>query len=280
MSLLARDHRLPHMFYLRAERPVYRHGIVALALAALVLLVASGARTASLIPLYAIGVFLGFTISQAGLVRHWRRSHEGRWRARMVLNGTGAVMTAIATGVFLATKFTAGAWAVTIAIPVMMLLFARTERYYREVAHELKLGLTPPPPRKRESVVIVPSSTVNLLTSKAISAALSMGDTVIAIGVGGNDEECHKIKRAWDEWQPGVPIEVLHDPSRSLIRSVVRYVKSIEDSDVGIVVLIPQIIPGKRRHEILHNQRGRLLEEVLKSRGTAVVAILPFRLHD
>ena len=107
-----------------------------------------------------------------------------------------------------------------------------------------------------------------------------MGDTVIAVGVGGDEDECHGIKRAWNDWEPGVPIEVIHDPGRSLVRSVVSYVKSIEDSDATIIVLIPQIIPGKRRHEILHNQRGRLLEAVLKARGTAVVAILPFRIHD
>ncbi|HEY8765404.1 MAG TPA: APC family permease [Solirubrobacteraceae bacterium] len=280
MSLLARDHRLPHLFYLRAERPVYRHGILALALAAVALLIASGARTTSLIPLYAIGVFIGFTISQIGLVRHWHRERPSHWRGRLALNGTGAVMTAIAGAVFLATKFLQGAWVITIAIPVLMVLFARTEGYYANVAHELRLGKTPPPPEKRDSIVVVPSSTVNLLTQRAVSAALSMGETVVAVAVAGDEDEADRIKRAWDEWQCGVSIEVLLDPHRSLIKTVVEYVKSVEDTDATITVLIPEIIPGKRRHEILHNQRGRLLEEVLKARGTVVVATLPFRIHD
>ena len=280
MSLLARDHRLPHLFYLRAERPVYRYGILALALVAVALLIASGARTTSLIPLYAIGVFIGFTISQIGLVRHWHRERPSHWRGRLALNGTGAVMTAIAGAVFLATKFLQGAWVITIAIPVLMVLFARTEGYYANVARELRLGKTPPPPRKQDSIVVVPSSTVNLLTQRAVSAALSMGETVVAVAVAGDEDEADRIKREWDDWQCGVSIEVLLDPHRSLIKTVVEYVKSVEDTDALITVLIPEIIPGKRRHEILHNQRGRLLEEVLKARGTVVVATLPFRIHD
>ncbi len=280
MSLLARDHRLPHAFYLRAERPVYRTGIVVLAVAAGLLLIAVSARTAELIPLYAIGVFIGFTISQIGLVRHWTRDHSAHWRARTVLNGAGAVMTAVAVVVFLISKFLEGAWVVTIAIPLLMLLYARTERYYENVALDLKLGRTPPHPQRRESIVVVPSSTVSLLTERAIGAALAMGETVVAVAVAGDEEESERIKRAWDEWSPGVPIEVLIDSHRSLVRSVLRYVRSVENEDATIIVLIPQIIPRKRRHEILHNQRGRLLESVLKVRASVVVATLPFRIHD
>jgi len=120
MSLLAKDHRLPHLFYLRAERPVYRHGIIALALAATALLIAVSAQTSRLIPLFTIGVFMGFTISQVGLVRHWRSLRPPRWQWRAGVNGAGAVMTAVAVVVFLSTKFLAGAWVVTIAIPLLM----------------------------------------------------------------------------------------------------------------------------------------------------------------
>ena len=280
MSLLARDHRLPHLFYLRAERPVYRYGIVALAIIAALLLVASGAHTTSLIPVYAIGVFIGFTISQVGLVRHWVSERQGRWRARLALNGTGAAMTAVAALVFLATKFLAGAWVLLIAVPLLMLLFSHTESYYENVARELRLGKTPPRPHKRESIVVVPAATVNLLTERAVSAALSLGETVVAVGVAGDQEEVDQIMQAWNDWEPGIAIEIVLDPKRSLIRSVVRYVRSIEGTDATITVLIPEIIPTKRRHEILHNQRGRLLEEVLKTHCSVVVATLPFRIHD
>lgn len=280
MSLLAKDNRLPHLFYLRAERPVYRYGILALALLAALLLVAVNAETERLIPLFTIGVFIGFTISQVGLVRHWVTARPGRWRLRVALNGLGASLTALAVLVALLTKFTHGAWIVALAIPLLILLFWRIERYYARVGSELRIGKTPPPPRKRQSIVIIPISTVNVLTERAVSAALSMGETVVAVAVAGDEEECEEIRRQWDEWQSGVPIEVLLDPHRSLIRTVLGYIKSVENEDATITVLIPEIIPSKRRHEILHNQRGRILESVLTGRTDVVVATIPFHVRD
>jgi hypothetical protein len=169
---------------------------------------------------------------------------------------------------------------VTIAVPLLMLLFWRTERYYEAVAVDLELGHTPSLPRRRTSIVIVPTSTVNLLTQQALSAALSFGEKVVGVAVAGDEQESELIKRAWVQWNCAVPLEVLIDPHRSLVRSVLRYVESI-GSDATIMVLIPQIIPNKRRHEILHNQRARLLESVLKARTDGVViATLPFHIHD
>jgi amino acid transporter len=281
MSLLARDNRLPHLFYLRAERPVYRYAISALALAATGLLIAVSAETNRLIPLFTIGVFIGFTISQVGLVRHWRETRPPRWRLRAAVNGTGAVMTAIAVIVFLSTKFLAGAWVVTIAIPLLMFLFWHIESYYARVASALQLGRTPGMPRRQRSIVIVPTSTITLLTQQALSTALSLGETVVAVAVAGDQEESEQLKHHWEQWKCAVPLEVLLDPHRSLVRTVLRYVESIETQDATITVLIPEIIPGKRRHEILHNQRGRLLETALKSHTTdVVVATLPFHIHD
>jgi hypothetical protein len=280
MSLLAKDHRLPHLFYLRAERPVYRYGILALALAAAVLLVVVNADTNRLIPLFTIGVFIGFTISQVGLVRRWWGMRPSHWRVRIAINSSGATMTAVAVVVFLATKFLAGAWIVTIVIPLLMLLFWRIENYYTEVARELRLGLSPDIPRRRESVVIVPTSTVNLLTERALSAALSLGQTVVAVAVAGDADEAEEIRREWGQWKCSVPLEVLLDPHRSIVRTMLRYVESINAEDTTITVLIPDIVPRRRRHEILHNQRGRVLAEVLKSRTDVVVATLPFHMHE
>jgi amino acid transporter len=280
MSLLARDNRLPHMFYLRAEKPVYRHGILALAFGALVLVVATSAQVNSLIPLYAIGVFIGFTLSQLGLVRLWISTKPEHWRRRITINGTGMVMTGTAACVFLASKFLEGAWIVCIAVPLLVSMFRSIETYYDDVADELKLGLTPPHPHRRESIVIVPTSTVNVLSEKALSAALSMGQTVVAVAVAGDEEERKEIIKQWATWRCDVPLEVLIDPHRSLIRSVLRYVRKIEHEDATITVLIPELVPRKRRHEILHNQRGRLLASVLKARTDVVIATLPMHLHD
>jgi amino acid transporter len=280
MSLLAKDHRLPHMFYLRAERPVYRYGIVVLAFGAMLLLIAVNAETNRLIPLFTIGVFVGMTICQVGLVRHWRRERPPRWQARAALNATGAAMTSVAVVVALGTKFLEGAWVVVIAVPVLIVLFARTESYYAAVGRELELGRTPPRPTKRESIVIVPTSAVNLLTEEAISAAISLGGNVVAVAVAADEEERKQIIRNWNQWNCGISIEVLVDSHRSLIRSVLKYVESIHEEDAIVTVLIPEIIPRKRRHEILHNQRGRLLAAVLKVRTDVIVASLPFKLHD
>jgi amino acid transporter len=280
MSLLAKDHRLPHAFYLRAERPVYRIGILVLALLAALLLVAVDAKTVDLIPLYAIGVFVGFTLSQVGLVRFWLEQRPAHWRLRIGLNGLGALFTGVAVLIFLATKFLAGAWVVVVAVPLLVMLFARTESYYEQVGRELRLGLTPPLPTKRESIVIVPTSTVNLATTRAVSAAISLGDTVVALAVAADDEERKRIEAAWAEWKCGPPIEVVVDEHRSLIRTVLHYIESIEEPDAVVTVLIPEIVPRKRRHEILHNQRGRLLAAVLRSRTDVIVATLPFKLHD
>ena len=281
MSLLAKDNRLPHLFYLRAERPVYRFGIAALALAAMLLLIAVDAETIRLIPLFTIGVFMGFTISQVGLVRHWRRLRPPRWQLRVAVNGAGAVMTAVAVVVFLSTKFLAGAWVITLVIPLLMVLFWRTENYYGKVAGELQLGRTPGLPQRHGSVVIVPTTTVTLLTEQALSVALSLGETVIAVAVAGDEDEREHLRQAWGRWRCAVPLEVLLDPHRSLVRTVLQYVESIEAPGATVTVLIPQIIPTKRRHEILHNQRGRILEAALKARTSGiVVATLPFHIHD
>jgi hypothetical protein len=225
-------------------------------------------------------VFIGFTISQLGLVRHWLQERPDRWRGRAALNGLGAGLTALAVVVALLTKFTEGAWVVALAIPLLMMLFAHIEQYYTRVARELRLGRTPPPPKRRESIVIVPATSVNLLTQRALSAALSLGETVVAVAVAGDEEDCERVKREWDNWESGVPLEVLLDPHRSLVRTVLRYIHSVESADATITVLIPEVIPTKRRHEILHNQRGRLLEAVLKSRTDVLIAVMPFHIHD
>jgi amino acid transporter len=280
MSLLARDHRLPHLFYLRAERPVYRHGIVALAITAALLLIAVVAETNRLIPLFTIGVFVGFTISQVGLVRHWRKERPPRWLARATVNGAGAVMTAIAVVVFLGSKFLEGAWVVTIAVPLMMLLFHRIEKYYSEVARELHLGKEPGHPKRRPSLVLVPATTVNLVTQKGLSAALSLGDRVQALDVACDEEERRLIMEKWEKWNPGVELKVLISPDRAFVRSTVEYVESLAHKRLQVTVLIVEIEPRKRRHAVLHNQRGVLLAAALSGRTNAVVARMPFRLHE
>jgi amino acid transporter len=280
MSLLARDHRLPHMFYLRTERPVFRYGVVSLAVLSGILLIAVDASTQRLIPLFTIGVFIGFTISQAGLVRLWRTTRPPNWRWRVVLNGTGAVMTTVAVAVFVFSKFLEGAWVVVLTIPALMLLFARIEAYYAEVASELELGVIPPCPTRSKSLVVVPVTTVNRLTERALCAAMALGDSVVALAVAADENERDGMAEQWRTWNPGVPLEIVVSHQRALIRSVVRYVNSVPADSTQVTVLISEIQPRKRRHEVLHNQRGLLLATALRSRTDVVVATLPYRLHE
>ena len=284
MSLLSKDNRLPHLFGLRAERPVHRYGVVALALLAAVLLIAVDAVTDRLIPLYAIGVFIGFTVSQTGLVRHWWTRRPAHWVPRALLNGTGAVMTATAALVFLASKFMEGAWVVVLTIPALMLLFARIQSYYRAVGRELALGRTPERPLAAGSLVIVPVSSVSRLTEHALHAALSLSDSVVAVYVHPDAEQGEDFRARWEEWDPGVRLQCLESPHRSLVHPIVEYVQRVQgeqqelEDGRQIAVLIPEVQPQHWRYRILQNQRGLLLATVLRAGTDVVVCTIPYRL--
>ncbi|MBY8841871.1 amino acid permease [Streptomyces sp. SP2-10] len=279
MSLLARDHRLPHLFGLRAERPVYRYGVTVLALMAALLLLATDADTHRLIPLFAIGVFIGFTLSQLGLVLHWTRRKPDGWKHRALINGTGAVLTTLAGVILLTTKFLEGAWVVVVAVPFLMLLFARVQRYYTAVGEELGLGRIPAPPDRRAgSLVIVPLGEVSKLARHALGAALALGDEVVAVAVHADPDKRRALREAWDRWNPGVRLDMIESPHRSLVQPVVDYVQRAARDGRQVAVLIPEVEPRHRRYEILQNQRGLLLATVLRARTDVVVCMLPYRL--
>ena len=278
MSLLSDDDRLPHLLGLRAERPVHRYGVVALAVLAAVLLIAVDASTDRLIPLYAIGVFIGFTISQTGLVRHWYRQRSPRWLLRAALNGTGAVLTATATVVFVASKFTSGAWVVVLTVPALMLLFSRIQNYYQAVGLELELGAHPHRPLPAKRLVIVPVGSISKLTEHALHAALSLGDDVIAVSVHPEAEQGAAFRAEWDQWNPGVRLDTLSSPHRSLVHPIVDYVRQAQQGDRQVAVLIPEIQPRRWRYRILQNQRGLLLATVLRASTDAVICTIPYKL--
>ena len=279
-SLLARDNLLPHVFGLRGDRPVYRYGVGVLALLAAALLVAVDADTNALIPLFAIGVFTGFTLSQTGLVRHWVHERPRGWRARAALNGLGAAMTAVATVIFVVTKFSSGAWIVIIAIPAIIALFARVDRYYRDVAVELGIGETPPVPRPEPSLVVVPVAAVSRMTSAALSKAVSLGDEVAAVSVQFDDKAAASLQDEWDRWGPGVPLTILHSASRSVTKPMLEYLRSPKlRARSSVLVLIPEVEPRKWRHQLLQNQRGIILANVLRRRSDVTVARMAFHLE-
>ncbi|MFE3270496.1 APC family permease [Streptomyces sp. NPDC059215] len=279
MSLLAKDHRLPHFFGLRAERPVYRWGVVSLALLAAVLLIAVDADTHRMIPLFAIGVFIGFSVSQIGLVRHWAGTRPRRWLPRAVLNGIGAVLTVVAGIVLLATKFLEGAWVVVVIVPLLMLLFSRVQRYYTEAGRELGLGETPAPLDVADSLVIVPVGEVSRLTRHGLQAALALGHEVVAVAVHADPAKVRALRESWDRWNPGVRLDVIDSPQRSLVEPIVGYVRRAAEGGRQIAVLIPEVEPLHRRYQLLQNQRGLLLATVLRARTDVVVCVVPYRLN-
>jgi amino acid transporter len=281
-SLLATDNFLPHVFFLRADRQVHRYGVIVLAVAAAALLVASGGNTQRLVPLFAIGVFVGFTISQSGMVRHWRVEHGPGWVGRAVINGVGAVLTFAALGVELVSKFTEGAWLIVLVIPLLVVLFARVHGTYDRIGSLLQLGSLPPPPVERQSLVVVPVGGISRLTQEGLSAALSLGDEVIAVTVSYADQDEAQsdsaLRGLWEEWDPGVPLVTLRTSHRALGPPIVEYLRSLEAQDRyhRIVVLIPEVQPARPWQWILHNQRGALLDRAVR-RGTVNVVIC--RLH-
>ncbi len=281
-SLLATDNFLPHLFFLRADRQVHRYGVGVLAVFAAVLLVVSRGNTQALVPLFAIGVFVGFTLSQAGMVRHWRAQHRPGSTRRAIINGVGALFTTAALAIELISKFTEGAWLVVIVVPLMVLMFSRVHATYQQIGEELRIGQTPPPPRRLKSLVVVPVRGMSLLTEEAISVALSLGDEVVAVTVCYQDEadvraDAH-FREQWEEWHPDVPLLTLHSVRRSLGRPVVKYLREVEASDRyhRLVVLIPEVRPGKPWRAILYNQRGFVLEQAIQ-RWTSNVVICRLR---
>jgi amino acid transporter len=283
-SLLARDNYLPHIFGLRGDRQVFNYGIWVLAGLSALLLAAVGGNTIELIPLYAIGVFTGFTLSQTGLVVHWWRERSRRWRYRATINGTGAVITGVATVIFLVSKFTQGAWIVVIAIPLFIVLFVRINEYYQGVATEIGVNEIPPAPEGRDTLVIVPIVNVSTLTSSAMSEALSLGQEVVALTVVNDDGDVHQqrgqtLSDAWEKWNPGVPLRILHTDYSSVVAPICAFIdKERQKDDRQIVVLIPVLLPSKIRYRILHNQLDLTLSRALRKRSDLIVARvqLPF----
>jgi amino acid transporter len=284
-SLLARDNFLPHLFAQRDDRQVLGNGVWTLAVLAGVLLIAVRGNTEALIPMFAIGVFTGFTLSQTGLVVHWRRIRPRYWWHRAIINGAGAAVSALATVIFLVTKFTEGAWVVVLAVPALMILFTRIHRYYRRAGQALGLGSVPGKPASEPSIVVVPLAGVSRLAEHAISEALSISEHVICVTVltsesPGGDSRARDLQEQWDRWNPGPPLRILHTEYASIAMPVLAFVDQLsERHSQQIVVLIPVAVPDRPRYRILYNHLDQVLSTALRSRPDVVTARVPMPLH-
>ncbi|HUB69487.1 MAG TPA: APC family permease [Acidimicrobiales bacterium] len=286
-SLLGRDNYLPHLFSLRDDRQVFAHGIWALALMSGSLLIAVNGNTLELIPLFAIGVFTGFTLSQTGLVVHWFKERPKGWRHRATVNALGAFATAVATAVFLITKFAAGGWVVVVAVPLFMWLFTRVHAYYAAASVALGLGKSPAKPRRRETLVVVPLAGISKSAENALSEAISLSDEVIAVRVvleepeGDSADSERKLQEEWARWSPGVPLHVLHTEFASVVNPIVEFIDDLHrHRRRHIVVLVPVVVPDRLRYLFLHNHLDTVLSGALRGRPDIVVAKVPTKLSS
>ena len=283
MGLLARDNYLPHLFALKADRQVHRYGVLALAAVSAVLLVASGGDTNTLVPLFAIGVFIGFTLCQVGMVRHWRQARVAHWRRKALLNGFGALLTGVAAVVVTATKFTAGAWLIVLSVPALVACFEMVHRSYGRMGAALDLGRVPAAPHRDRSLVVVPVASLSRLTTEALTAAVSLGDEVHAVTVTHPEdrERTEALHRDWALWSPGVDLVELPSAHRDLGRPLAGYVRALAAAHPGtrITVLIAEIEPCHAWQRLLQNQRGAVVAHAVRRDTDAVICRLRFRLR-
>ena len=280
-SLLARDRFVPRQFASLGERLVFSNGILVLAGFAALLIVIFGGDTHALIPLYAVGVFISFTLSQSGMVRHWWRKQGPGWRHRLVINGAGAVTTGVVTLVIAATKFTHGAWIVVIVIPILVASFVAMRRHYEDVALGLSLEGFDSPPEFRHTVLVLIGD-VHRGVVRAVQYASTLAPTaaVRAVYVETDPAQTPRLEEKWARWGLGVPLVVLTSPYRSLLRPLLDYVDQIQarGDDMMITVVLPEFLPRRWWQHILHNQTALLVKGALLFRRNLVVADVPYLL--
>ncbi len=296
-ALQAGDGFLPRQLTYRGSRLVFSRGIVVLALVASLLIWAFDASVTALIPLYAIGVFLSFTLSQAGMVRRWWKighlppgeerkergsvlRHERGWVQKTMVNGLGAVMTAIVTLVFAVTKFQDGAWLVIVVIPALVFGFFRIHAHYRYLASRLSLeDFGAPGVRIARHRVILPISGVHRGTVQALRYARALSDDVTAVYVSTDTAAMEAVERKWGQWGSGVRLVILSSPYRLLLEPLLAYIQEVADQrqpNEVITIVVPQFVPYRRWHEILHAQTAVLLRLALLFRPGIVITNVPY----
>ncbi len=275
---LARDRFIPRQFATQGDRLVFSNGIVILGSVATVLLVIFGGDTHALIPLYAVGVFLSFTLSQASMVRRWLRLREEGWWWRSWFNGLGAVVTGLVMLTIAATKFTHGAWIVVLLIPTLVALFVLMHRHYAEVAEQLSLdGFEPPPPITNTVLVLV--GDIHRGVVKAIQYARSLSPNAKAVFVEIDPERTRRLEEKWGKWGMGVPLIVLTSPYRSLLVPLLEYIDHLQKDESHVVtIVLPEFVPARWWQLGLHNQTALLIKGAMFFRKNVIVTDVPYHL--
>ena len=276
-GILAKDRFMPRQLAARGDRLAFSNGIVTLALVAWLLVWLFHGDTNALVPLYAIGVFVCFTLSQAGMVAHWRATRERGWRWKAALNGVGAVATGLVSVVQIVTKFTSGGWIVAVIIPVIIVTLRAIHRHYSEFAEEIRfLGHSPITPLHH--TVIVPVNGVTKATSGALVYATTISDEVLAVCVEVDAGETARIVAEWDAWDIGVPLVVVSSPYRSILKPLVAYVDGLRMVSPGelVTVVVPEIVPKRWWEHLLHNKTALYIRTAFLFKPNVVVTAVPY----
>jgi hypothetical protein len=298
-ALHAGDGFLPRQLTYRGSRLVYSYGIMTLAGIASLLIILFQASVTALIPLYAIGVFLSFTLSQTGMARRWWRvghlspgeeikdpgstlRYESGWRVKMGINGFGAVCTAIVMIVFAVTKFHDGAWVIIFLVPLLVAGFFAIHHHYRNLARQLSLENFDSPRRIPRHRVIVLVSGVHRGTLEALNYARSLSTDVTAVHVSMDAQEAARIKGKWEMWGEGVRLVILESPYRVLIEPILDYIEMISAKRQAgeiITIVVPQFVPKHWWHNLLHTQAAVLLRLVLMFKQGIVIVDVPYQVE-
>ncbi|ACZ42972.1 conserved hypothetical protein [Thermobaculum terrenum ATCC BAA-798] len=283
MSILAKDRYAPRVFQYRGDRLAFTSGIIALSVVAIVLELVFKGSVEKLIPLYAVGVFTSFTLSQAGMVVHWRRERERGWRRSAIINGVGAVITGIVTLIIGITKFTHGAWLVIVLVPVAVLtLWAIHKHYVRlETTRKTEIPMDPQQIRLR---AVVPIRDLGVQAKQAVAFAQAItrqNAQVVAVHVEDDPQEAEELRKAWYRWNPEVELLIIESPYRSLLRPLLAYISALKETypDDTVVVVLPEFVPSHWWEQLLHNQTALRIKAALLFYPGVVVANVPYHLE-
>jgi amino acid transporter len=277
-SIISRDGYLPRQFGNRGDRLVFSNGILFLAAASAALIVAFGGITNALIPLYAVGVFTSFTLSQLGMVIHHRRLRDDGWRRGLVINVVGATATFVVLLIVAVTKFAVGAWLPVVVIPVIITFFKSVKRHYAGIGAALAVSPGWQPPRTSQTMVVLVGG-VHRGVLQALAYARSLNpDHLLAVSVVTDEEEQERLVRQWTEHRLDVPLEFVHSPYRELTKPVLRFLDDLDQRWLNdtVTVLIPEFVVTRWWEHLFHNQSALLLKGRLLFRRCTVVTSIPY----
>jgi amino acid transporter len=291
-AIMAEDGYMPRQLAYRGSRLVYSRGIMGLAGIACLLIILFNASVTALVPLWAVGVFLSFTLSQAGMARHWWKlgkasQKQGKhnlpgWRWKLWINGLGSVVTAVVTLIFATTKFIDGAWIIVLLLPTLVFMFFAIHRHYANLAKDLSLEqFGQPPPFKRQRV-IMPISTIHRGTLQALDYALSLSRDVTVVHISIDPEQTYKLRQKWSWWGKGVRLVVIESPYRTFLEPFLDYVAelfSILQPNERLTIVVPQFVPRHWWQNLLHTQTAFWLRFALLGKKGIVITEVPYQLH-